>query len=398
MSAIPHDINPIAPGFAFGVLQTDPSCKARLGILHTPHGNVETPCFMPVGTRASVRTQTREELRECGARMILANTVHLYLRPGTAILQSAGGLHRFMNWDGPILTDSGGYQIYSLRDSLSIEEEGIRFQSFLDGSRHVFTPESVMDIEHRIGADVIMVLDECTSYPCERDYAALAMRRTIRWARRCRDAHAQAPFHYGTPQALFGIVQGSVYADLREECAAELRLLDFPGYAIGGLAVGEPPELLYETTGLTCSRLPEEKPRYLMGVGMPENILEAVERGVDMFDCVLPTRNARNGMVFTHTGKLNYKSAGCATQTEMPLDPDCDCYTCRNYSRAYLRHLYAAGEILALRLATYHNIHFYQELLTGARQSIRGSSFPIYKNRVLSAWNSGAAAQTNAAQ
>ncbi len=389
------DLREIAPGFAFGVQHTDPGCRARLAQLVTPHGVVDTPCFMPVGTRGSIRTQTSGELRECGVKMILANTLHLYLRPGTTILQAAGGLHRFMNWDGPILTDSGGYQIYSLRDAVTIEEEGVRFQSFLDGSRHAFTPESVMEIEHKIGADVIMVLDECTPHPCGKDYAAQSVLRTLRWAKRCQDAHAALPMLYGSPQALFGIVQGSVFSDLREQCATELRGMEFPGYAIGGLAVGEPPDMMYEMTGYTCERLPPEKPRYLMGVGMPENILEAIERGVDMFDCVLPTRNARNGMVFTHKGKLHYKSARCAKQTEIPLDPDCDCYVCRTYSRAYLRHLYTAGEILCLRLASYHNIYFYQKLLSGARAAIADNRFPAYKESVISAWRSGHADQVD---
>ena len=377
-----------SPELSFEIVENDVRTKARYGVLRTSHGVIETPCFMPVGTRASVRTLTPEEVSGCGSQIVLSNTYHLYIRPGTDIIEKAGGLHKFMKWSGPILTDSGGYQVYSLRETRRITDEGVVFRSYVDGSKHLFTPEKVMDIQRKIGADIIMAFDECTPYPCEEAYAEKAVDRTTRWARQCLETHEKGKFCYGYPQALFAIVQGSVFPRLREKSALELTDMNFPGYAIGGLAVGEPPTIMYDTVKLVCEYLPYNKPRYLMGVGMPDNIIEAVERGVDMFDCVLPTRNARNGMVFTSRGKLHYKSAVCKNQTDIPLDPECNCYTCRNYSRAYLRHLFITGEMLALRLASYHNLYFYQKLLADARKAIREHDFIAWKNSFLAGWNS----------
>lgn len=373
----------------FSISTKDTHSPARAGILKTPHGVVDTPCFMPVGTRATVKTLTPEEIKDAGASIVLSNTYHLYLRPGTKLIKKAGGLHPFMRWNGPTLTDSGGYQVYSLKDTVKIEEEGATFQSYLDGSRHFFSPEKVVEIERDIGADIAMVLDECTPYPCEKDYAAKSMERTTRWAQRSMEKHQSTPFTYDSPQAMFAIIQGSTYPDLREKSACDLVAMDFPGYGIGGLAVGEPPEEMYAMTKHVCDLLPEEKPRYLMGVGLPENILEAVERGVDMFDCVLPTRNARNGMAFTSRGKLHYKAASCAEQTDMPLDPECDCYCCKNFSRAYLRHLFSVGEILALRMASLHNVTFYQKLMSGIRESIQAGRFADCKKEFMAKWNNG---------
>jgi queuine tRNA-ribosyltransferase len=356
--------------------------KARAGVITTDHGEIETPIFMPVGTQGSVKAIEQRELEEVGAQIILGNTYHLYLRPGTEILTNAGGLHKFMGWDRPILTDSGGYQVYSLSDLRKIEEQGVTFRSHLDGSTHFFSPESVVLIERQIGADVMMVLDECTPYPCERPYAAASNELTVRWAERCKEAFGKNPPLYGHTQALFGIVQGSTYPDIREESAHSLVQLDFDGYAIGGLAVGEPVEEMYRITEVCESLLPASKPRYLMGVGTPQNLLESIERGVDMFDCVLPTRNGRNSMLFTHRGTVNIKNATHKNDFN-PVDELCTCYTCRTFTRSYLRHLFQVREILALQLATIHNLSFYLWLLKEARIQIQAKRYGVWKSEML---------------
>jgi queuine tRNA-ribosyltransferase len=353
---------------------------ARAGLLQTDHGAIETPIFMPVGTQGTVKAVEQRELREAGAQIILGNTYHLYLRPGTAILRELGGLHRFMNWDRPILTDSGGYQVFSLTDLRTISEEGVTFRSHLDGSTHLFTPESVVGIQRAMGSDVMMVLDECAPYPCDEAYARASNEMTVRWAARCRDAVEHQSALYGHRQALFGIVQGSVYPAIREESARALVDLDFDGYAIGGLAVGEQAELMYELTAFTTPMLPSTKPRYLMGVGTPENIVESIARGVDMFDCVMPTRNARNGNLFTKTGPLNLRNSRHKAE-EASVEEGCPCYCCRTHSRAYLRHLFMSREILALQLATIHNITFYLRLVTEARKAILSGTFEAWRQK-----------------
>lgn len=352
-------------------------CKqtgARLGRLHTPHGVIETPIFMPVGTQATVKAMTPEELKEMEAQIILSNTYHLYLRPGHELVKEAGGLHKFMNWDRPILTDSGGFQVFSLGDLRKITEEGVEFQSHIDGSRHFLSPERVMEIETALGADIIMAFDECAPYPAEYEYVKKSMERTTRWAVRCKEAFVNTE-----NQALFGIVQGGMYRDLREQSAKELVELDFPGYSIGGLSVGEPKELMYEVLEYTTPLLPKDKPRYLMGVGSPDALIEGVMRGVDMFDCVLPTRIARNGTAMTSQGRIAIKNAKF-TRDFTPLDPECDCYTCKNYTRAYLRHLYKADEILSARLMTTHNLHFLINLMKQVREAIMDDRLQDFRN------------------
>lgn len=354
-------------------------CKqsgARLGRLHTPHGIIETPIFMPVGTQATVKAMTPEELKDMEAQIILSNTYHLYLRPGHELVEKAGGLHKFMNWDRPILTDSGGFQVFSLGDLRKITEEGVEFRSHLDGSKHFLSPEKAIEIENALGADIIMAFDECAPYPADRKYVKNSLERTTRWAKRCKDAHKKPE-----TQALFGIVQGGMYQDLREQSAAEITALDFPGYAIGGLSVGEPKALMYEVLDYTTPLLPKDKARYLMGVGSPDDLLEGVLRGVDMFDCVLPTRIARNGTAMTSTGKVAIKNAKYFDDFS-PLDSACDCYTCKNYTKAYLRHLYKANEILSARLMSYHNLHFLINLMKEARQAIMDDRFLDFKNEV----------------
>ncbi|GBF35324.1 tRNA-guanine transglycosylase [Desulfocucumis palustris] len=365
----------------FKELLKDSKSRARLGELETPHGKVETPIFMPVGTQATVKTMTPEEVKEMGGRLILSNTYHLYLRPGHQLVRKAGGLHRFMNWDGPILTDSGGFQVFSLGPLRKIEEDGVRFRSHIDGSEHYFSPERAVEIQEALGADIIMAFDECAPYPCTREYAVKALERTTRWAGRCKKAHGREE------QALFGIIQGGTFRDLREISASQLLELDFPGYGIGGLSVGEPKELMYEMLDYTVPLILEEKPRYLMGVGSPDCLLEGVARGVDMFDCVLPTRIARNGTVFTHTGKLVVRNAAYA-EDFTPLDPECDCYTCRNFSRAYVRHLIKANEVLGIRLTTIHNLRFIIRLMENVRRTIKEGTFLEYKEKFLSRFNS----------
>lgn len=360
----------------FTVTHTDE--QSRAGVIETARGTVHTPVFMPIGTQASVKAVSPRDVRETGARMILANTYHLYLRPGVAVLEQAGGLHRFMNWDRLILTDSGGYQVFSLSDLKKISDEGVVFQSHIDGSRHLFTPESVMDTQRSIGGDVMMVLDECIHHPCEHQEADTAHRRTIAWAERCKSRFQSAEAKYGYHQTLFGIVQGSTFEDLRRESATALVEMEFDGYAIGGLSVGEPTELMYEMTSVCTEILPIDKPRYLMGVGTPENLLESIERGIDMFDCVLPTRNGRNAMLFTRNGSLSIKNAEFKTDFR-PVDEECGCYTCRTFSRAYIRHLFMAREILGLHLATLHNLHFFQWLMTEARRAIIEERYKEWK-------------------
>jgi queuine tRNA-ribosyltransferase len=329
---------------------------------------------MPVGTQGAVKAIELRELDEIGAQIILGNTYHLYLRPGTEILRNAGGLHRFMAWSKPMLTDSGGYQVYSLSDLRKISEEGVTFKSHLDGSSHVFTPERVIEIERAIGADIMMVLDECTPHPCELEYARKSNEQTLRWAGRSKAAFEKIGPMYGHAQALFGIVQGSVYPEIRKQSARELVAMDFDGYAIGGLAVGEPAEEMYRITEVCEPWLPETKPRYLMGVGTPANLLESIDRGIDMFDCVLPTRNARNAMLFTRNGSLNITNATFKEAFE-PVDSECGCYTCTHFTRAYLRHLFQSKEIVALQLATIHNLAFYHWLMREARKAILAGDF-----------------------
>ncbi len=347
----------------FELLEKSKNSKARAGKFTTGHGEVETPIFMPVGTQGTVKAVTPDNLNdEIHAQIILGNTYHLYLRPGTEILEQAGGLHKFMNWEKPILTDSGGFQVYSLSDLRKLDEDGVKFKSHLDGSEHYFTPEKVVNIQRSIGSDIMMALDECTPYPCEYDYAKKSERLTHEWALLNREAFVKTESLYGHKQAQFGIIQGSVYKDLRELSAKEITSIDFEGFAIGGLAVGEPAEKMYEIVDFTTDFIPENKPRYLMGVGRPENILEAIERGVDMFDCVMPTRNARNANIFTWNGILSMRNAKYKNDF-LPVDEECGCYTCRNFSRAYLRHLFVAKEILALQLATIHNLKFYLDIV-----------------------------------
>ena len=348
----------------------------------TPHGVVETPVFMPVGTQGSVKALSQEDLRAIDATIILGNAYHLYLRPGTETLEAAGGLHRFMNWDRPILTDSGGFQVFSLGHLNKVTPEGVTFQSHIDGSRHLFTPEKAIDIQVSIGADIMMCFDECTSYPATREDAAESLRMTADWATRCK---ARWQEREAASQALFGIVQGSTYEDLRRESAQRTVDIDFPGYAIGGVSVGESKEEMAAAVEWTAPLLPRNKPRYLMGVGPPEDILEAVQRGVDLFDCVMPTRNARNGSLFTSQGRVNIKNAGYARDFG-PLDPACGCVVCRTYSRAYLSHLYRAGEISALRLNTLHNLSFMVQLAAFVRQAIRSGRFLEFKREYLHAY------------
>jgi queuine tRNA-ribosyltransferase len=367
---------------SYTVTKTDPHCRARLGLLSTPHGTVETPVFMPVGTQATVKTMTPEEVRAAGGRIILSNTYHLYLRPGHELIREAGGLHRFMHWDGPILTDSGGFQVFSLGPLRRVSEEGVTFRSHIDGSEHFFSPEKAMEVQMALGSDIAMAFDECAPYPCSREYAQEALARTTRWAGRCLESHRRED------QAVFGIVQGSVYPDLRRNSAEELVSLGFPGYAIGGLSVGEPKDLMYEMLDHTVPFLPVDKPIYLMGVGSPDCLVEGVARGVDMFDCVLPTRIARNGTVLTRRGKLVVRNAEYARDFT-PLDPDCGCYACRNYTRAYIRHLVKANEVLGIRLTTIHNLHFVLNLMKEIREAIREERMVDYARKFLQGYQKG---------
>lgn len=348
--------------------------KARLGKIHTPHGSFDTPMFMPVGTKATVKTMTPEELEDLGAQIILSNTYHLYLRPGHDIIEEAGGLHKFMNWDKPILTDSGGFQVFSLGGLRSINEEGVDFKSHLDGSKHLITPEKSIEIQNALGADIIMAFDECVPYPSDWEYAKNSLERTTRWAKRCKEANKNPD-----TQALFGIIQGGMYKDLREQSAKEIVDLDFPGYAIGGLSVGEPGDLLFEMVDYTMPFMPEDKPRYFMGAGSPDYLIELAIRGIDMADCVLPTRIARNGTTMTSRGIVKVKNAEFKRDFT-PIDPECGCYACKNYSKAYIRHLFNAQEILGARLATIHNLYFLSNLMENVREAIKDDRLLDFRN------------------
>lgn len=369
----------------FTLQATDPGSSARAGILATGHGDIPTPIFMPVGTAGTVKAVTQPQLREVvDARIILGNTYHLYLRPGTDILEQAGGLHRFMGWDRPILTDSGGYQVYSLAQSRKITEEGVVFQSHIDGSRHLFTPERAMDIQRSIGGDIIMAFDECPPYPCDHAYAWKSMELTHRWWERCKNHYDSRPPLYGYPQMLFPIIQGGTYDDLRMASAAYLAAQDTPGIAIGGLSVGEPAEEMYRITALVCPLLPADRPRYLMGVGTPANILEGISLGIDMFDCVMPTRNARHGLLFTREGIIHIRNKKWESDFN-PIDPEGPTEVSRTTSRAYLRHLFHSGEMLGPMLASQHNLGFYLWLVREARERILQGAFAAWKERLVPA-------------
>lgn len=366
----------------FEIASFDTQSAARAGCLATAHGEIETPIFMPVGTAGSVKAIHQRELEiDIEAQIILGNTYHLYLRPGLEVLQQAGGLHKFINWSHPILTDSGGYQVYSLGESRKIKEQGVTFQSHIDGSRHLFTPESVIDIERKIGADFIMAFDECTPYPCEYKYAAQSMHLTHRWLERCASQFNSTSPLYGYEQTLIPILQGSTFDDLRRQSAEFVAAFDFPAYAIGGLSVGEPAEMMYNITQKVCTILPKEKPRYLMGVGTPENILEGISRGIDMFDCVMPTRNARNGMLFTTRGIINIRNEKWKHCFE-PLDEALGGYV-NGHTRAYLRHLIISNEILGAQIASLHNLTFYLWLVKEARRRICRGDFTAWKNEMV---------------
>ena len=357
--------------FYLEILHVDKNSGARYGILHTPHGNVEVPMFMPVGTLATVKTLSPEELYEMGAGVILANTYHLHLRPGDEIVKKAGGVHKFMNYKGPILTDSGGFQVFSLAERRKITEEGVEFKSHLNGDKLFFSPEKAIEIQENIGADIIMSFDECIPYPSTYEYTKKSTERTLRWAKRGLEAHKCED------QALFGIVQGGEYEDLRKMCAEELAKMDFPGFSIGGTSIGEPKEVCFKMIDYAVKYLPEDKPRYLMGVGSIDYLLGGIQRGVDMFDCVLPTRLARHGALMTSTGRVNIRDAKYK-EDFTPLDPNCDCYCCKNYTKAYLRHLYIADETFGKRLLSIHNVRFLIKLMEGAREAIKNDSFNEY--------------------
>ncbi|GEN46427.1 tRNA guanosine(34) transglycosylase Tgt [Alkalibacillus haloalkaliphilus] len=349
----------------YELIKTCKQTGARLGKVHTPHGSFETPVFMPVGTLATVKTMAPEELKEIGANIILSNTYHLWLRPGEDVVEEAGGLHKFMNWDGSILTDSGGFQVFSLSDMRQIEEEGVHFRNHISGAKLFLSPEKAMHIQNSLGSDIMMAFDECPPYPASYDYMKASVERTSRWAERCLEAH-QKPGQQG----LFGIIQGGEYEELRKQSARDLTSLDFPGYAIGGLSVGEPKDVMNKVLDFTTPLLPDEKPRYLMGVGSPDSLVDGAMRGVDMFDCVLPTRIARNGTCMTSNGRLVVRNAKFAKDFT-PIDENCDCYTCRNYTKAYIRHLIKANETLGIRLTTYHNLYFLVKLMGQVRNAIK---------------------------
>lgn len=357
----------------YELIKTDSKTKARRGRVNTPHGSIETPVFMPVGTAATVKAMRPDEIKEMGAEIILSNTYHLYLRPGHNIVKEAGGLHKFMNWDKAILTDSGGFQVFSLGDLRKITEEGVEFRSHIDGSKHMLSPEKSMEVQNALGSDIIMAFDECAPYPADRIYVKNSLERTTRWLARCKEAHKNTDI-----QSLFGIMQGGMYQDLRYQSAMEIVDLDLPGYAIGGLSVGEPKELMYEVLDYCVDYLPNNKPRYLMGVGSPDCLFEGVERGIDMFDCVLPTRIARNGTAMTSKGKVVIKNAAYERDFSS-LDPECDCYTCKNYSKAYLRHLFKSNEILSSMLLTNHNLYFLIGLMRRIREAIENDRFSYLK-------------------
>ena len=362
--------------FAFRVTHEDGN--ARRGVMTTAHGDVETPAFMPVGTQGAVKGVTHRDLESIGAQILLSNTYHLYLRPGDELIARRGGLHRFIGWSKPILTDSGGYQVFSLASRRKITEDGAHFQSHLDGSSHLLTPEKAADIQANLGSDIAMVFDECLAHPADAASARASMERTLRWAKRGRDRFVKLRDRTNLDQAQFGIVQGSVFPDLREESAERTVEIGFDAYAIGGLSVGEPTDLMYDMVARTTPQLPRDVPRYLMGAGTPEDLVEAVARGVDLFDCVLPTRNGRNGQLFTSEGRINIKNARYA-EDDRPPDPACQCYTCRTCSRAYLRHLFAVGELNAGTLNTLHNLHFYLDTLRRIRESLAFGQFESFR-------------------
>ena len=357
----------------YELIKKDSRTKARRGRVNTPHGPIETPVFMPVGTAGTVKAMKPEEVRDMGAQIILGNTYHLYLRPGHEVVKAAGGLHKFMNWERAILTDSGGFQVFSLGAMRKISEEGVEFRSHIDGSKHMLSPEKSIEIQNALGSDIMMAFDECAPYPADRNYVKNSLERTTRWLKRCKEYHKNTE-----QQSLFGIMQGGMYKDLRKQSAEEIVELDLPGYAIGGLSVGEPKEIMYEVMDDCVDYLPADKPRYLMGVGSPDCLFEGVERGIDMFDCVLPTRIARHGMAMTSQGRVNIKNAKYERDFT-PLDPNCDCYTCRNYSKAYLRHLFKSDEILSSMLMTTHNLHFLVNTMAGIRKAIEEDRFLEYK-------------------
>ena len=367
--------------FYLEIKHIDKQTGARYGILHTPHGDVEVPMFMPVGTLATVKTLSPEEVKSLGAGVILANTYHLHLRPGEDIVAKAGGLHKFMNYDSPILTDSGGFQVFSLQENRKISEEGVTFKSHLNGDKLFFSPESVIGIEEKLGADIIMSFDECIPYPAKYEYAEKSVARTLRWAKRGLDAHKRED------QALFGIVQGGEFKDLREKCAKELVKMDFPGYSIGGTSIGEPKDVFSRMVEYSVKYLPEDKPRYLMGVGSVDFLLEGIANGVDMFDCVLPTRIARHGALMTSQGRVNIRDAKYKEDFS-PLDPECDCYTCKNYTKAYLRHLYVAEESFGKRLLSIHNVRFLIHLMEEARKAIKEDRFGDFRDAMIAKYGS----------
>ena len=362
----------------FRLIHEDTTSKARKGLIITPRGNFHTPVFMPVGTQGTVKAMSTEELQQIGVQIILCNTYHLYLRPGWEIIKNLGGLHRFINWPGPILTDSGGYQIFSLSSLQKTMEEGIIFKSHIDGSEHFLTPEQIVDVQVALDSDIMMVLDECLPYPVSFEVAKKALDKTVRWAKKSKA-------HYQGKRGIFGIAQGGIFKELRKKGAEELVKLNFDGYALGGLSVGEPYNLRFDIISFTSEFLPREKPRYLMGIGTPREILEGIEEGIDMFDCAMPTRIARTGTVFTWRGKVNIRNAKYKGDT-LPLDPFCDCYTCKNYTRAYIRHLIWAREILGMRLTTYHNLYFLSMLLRKAQEAIKKNNFKSFKQSILNSF------------
>ncbi|MBQ4428582.1 MAG: tRNA guanosine(34) transglycosylase Tgt [Clostridia bacterium] len=364
------------PPVRYELIKTCAQTGARRGRLHTPHGTIETPCFMAVGTQATVKAMTPRDLKEVGAGIVLANTYHLHLRPGHELVKEMGGLHEFSQWHGPMLTDSGGFQVFSLAAMNKITDEGVEFSSHIDGHKMFFTPELVMEIEQALGADIAMAFDECAPAHCDRNYTIAAMNRTHRWAERCKKSHTRED------QALFGIVQGGMHADLRIESAKVLTDMDFPGYGIGGLSVGEPKPVMYEMLEALMPHMPTNKPRYLMGVGSPDCLVEGSIRGVDMYDCVLQTRSARNGLAFTFDGKKMLRNAEFAHDSR-PIEEGCDCYACRNFSRAYIRHLIKAGEILAAQLITMHNLRFTYRLMEGVRKAIEEDRLMDYRNELI---------------
>lgn len=360
---------------SFKIIKSSENTRARAGILQTSHGKIETPIFMPVGTVGSVKAVTVEDLNDVKAQIILGNTYHLYLRPGTEVIETFSGLHDFIRWDKPILTDSGGFQFFSLAKLTKRTEEGVSFQSHLDGSRHMFSPEKAVEIQNKLNSDIMMCLDECLAYPADHESTKESLDLTTRWAQRCYDYWRDET---GFNNHLFGIVQGGMYEDLRKESAQALSEIDFPGFAIGGLSVGEPKDLMLEMADITIPNLPFNKPKYIMGVGTPEDLVELVNLGADMFDCVMPSRNARNGKLFTSFGSINLPNASHRFD-KGPIDPECDCYTCRNYSRAYLRHLYKSKELLVYRLNTIHNLHYYLKLMEDIRNAIKNDNFVEFR-------------------